>query len=60
MSVDIAITVVPDRDTSNTYPDGVEFEINGNMITLDLGDRQLTFDGEDIAKVVRIWEQSKE
>lgn len=61
MSTNITITVTPDRDTHDTYPDGVEFEINNdNTITLDLGERQLTFIGGDLAKVVRIWEQNKE
>lgn len=48
------IQITPERDTFNSYPTGVDFHINGSEVKIDLVERELTFNVDDIAKLLEV------
>ncbi len=51
-----SVSILPNRDSYNTYCECVIFEVNDESITIVLGDRRIEFDPEDVRKLLLISE----
>ncbi len=51
--MNIIVQICPRKDSDNTYPPYVNFEIRNDGVTMTLGDndRSLTFDTDEISKL---------
>lgn len=54
------VLIKPERDSANTYPETIEFEIDEEGVKMNLNERSLTFSLKDIKKLIRLAEVMEE
>jgi len=50
------IVITPERDSDNSYPEAIHFEIASDSVKMTVNERNLTFSLKDFKKIVKVAE----